>query len=143
MNSKAKRFLGMILALSMAVALSVSAYAATYASDYFALTDVKITRTSGGSFTVEYDINATDNMQELGAKEIVIYEQQDDGSYEEVKTFTRYNTSGLIDTNADFAYGKVTYKGTVGTKYYATVALYAKDASGSETLYCDTKIITA
>lgn len=144
MYSKVKKFLGMILALSIVCALAVPAFAATpRASDYFALTEAWATPTGGGSFIVEFDINATDIMKELGAKEITIWEKQDDGSYEEVKTFTRYNTSGLIDTNVAVAYGKVTYQGTAGTKYYATVALYAKNASGSETLYHETRVITA
>lgn len=144
MYSKVKRFMGIILALSIACALAIPAFAATpRASDYFAETEVWATRTGSGKFIVEFDIAASHTMRELGAKEITIWERQANGSYEEVETFTRYNTSGLMDTNCAVAYGKITYNGTAGTKYYATVALYAKDASGNETLYCDTNVITA
>ena len=87
----------------------------------------------------EIDIGATHKMSELGAKAIYIWEEQSNGDYEIVRTYS----SGLIDTNTDAAYRKITYYGDSGTKYYATVALYAKDSSGSETLYSDTRVITA
>lgn len=78
-------------------------------------------------------------MDKLGATEIIIWERQSDGSYESVKTYT----SGLMDTNTAEAYRRVYYQGTSGVRYYATVALYAKDSSGSETLYSDSRVITA
>lgn len=37
----------------------------------------------------------------------------------------------------------ITYSGTSGVKYYATVVLYAKDSDGSEKLYSSTNVITA
>ena len=70
---------------------------------------------------------------------LIKWEEQSNGDYEIVRTYS----SGLIDTNTDAAYRKITYYGDSGTKYYATVALYAKDSSGSETLYSDTRVITA
>lgn len=115
----------------------------TRASDYFAATGVWATATGGGKFVVEFDINATDIMDEVGATKIVIKERQSDGSYDIVKTFTRYNTSGLIEKNSSCAYGKVSYTGTPGTKYYATAKLYAKDSNGSETMYQGSNTITA
>ena len=93
----------------------------------------------GGRVAVEFDINATDIMQELGAEKIYIWEQQSDGSYENVKTYS----SGLIDKNTADAYRMITYYGTSGVKYYATVVLYAKDSSGSEKLYSNTRVVTA
>ena len=70
---------------------------------------------------------------------IYIWEQQSDGSYDNVKTYT----SGLIDTNTAASYRRITYSGTPGVKYYATVVLYAKDSDGSEKLYSSTNVITA
>ena len=85
------------------------------------------------------DITATHKMDVLGADKIYIWEQQSDGSYDNVRTYT----SGLTDTNTADAYRKITYYGTSGVKYYATVVLYAKDSSGSEKIYSDTRVITA
>ena len=115
------------------------AHASTRASDFFAVTEVWATPQGNGKFIVEFDIGATHKMSELGAKAIYIWEEQSNGDYEIVRTYS----SGLIDTNTDAAYRKITYYGDSGTKYYATVALYAKDSSGSETLYSDTRVITA
>ena len=109
------------------------------ASDYFSYTRVVATPLGDGEFAVEFDINATHIMDRLGATEIVIWERQSNGSYEDVKTYT----SGLIDTNTSAAYRRVDYQGTPGVRYYATVALYAKDSSGIETLYSNTSVITA
>ena len=109
------------------------------ASDYFSYTDVWATSQGNGKFLVEFDINATHKMLQLGADKIYIWEQQSDGSYDNVKTYT----SGLIDTNTAASYRRITYSGTPGVKYYATVVLYAKDSDGSEKLYSSTNVITA
>ena len=144
MCQRVKKFLGLVLSLSVILSLSIPAVAAApRANEYITYTEARIVKTNNGNFSVEFDVDATRVMRELGAKEITIYEQQSNGAYEEVETFTRYNTSGLIDSNVITADGRVTYRGTVGTKYYAMVAIYAKDANGSETLYCDTDVITA
>lgn len=143
MKRRVMRLLGVAMALVMFASMQLSAYATTRASDYFWVTEVWATPLEDGKFIVEFDIGTTQTMQEVGAKKIWIYEQQSDGKYEIVKTFTRDDTDGLIDTNATCAYACVTYQGTPGVKYFAMVALYAKDNNGSETKYRDTNVITA
>ena len=144
MLRKVHSLLSLILTFAIIFTLTATATAATpRASDYFSFTEAFISKGDDGEIIVEFDTSATKTMRELGAKEIIIYERQRDGSYDEVESFTRYNTNGLIDTNTSAAYGRVTYEGTAGTKYYATVVFYAKDANGSETLYSDTRVITA
>lgn len=113
------------------------------ASDYFAATEVWATAIGFGKMTIEFDINATHVMTEVGATEITIYEKQSDGHYESVKTFTQNNTSGMIETNTAGAYGIVHYTGKSRTKYYALIELYAKDANGYEYKYRATNTITA
>lgn len=114
------------------------------ASDYFSCTAVYATALSGGKVLVEFDIDATHIMEEVGAKRVYIYEQQSDGSYSNVFTFRSDNYySSMIDTNSAFGNGEVTYQGIPGRKYFATVAVYAKDSEGSETRYYDTNIVTA
>lgn len=143
MCRKFKRICCFLLTLSLASILALPAFASETASHYFSYTDFVAIANGDGSFVVEFDINATHTMQEVGAKEIKIWEQQSDGTYENVRTYTRHNTSGLIRQNTAFGYGTLTYAGTSGTKYYATAALYAKDANGDETLYAMTRTITA
>lgn len=143
MRQKFRQASCLLLTLILSAALTLPVFAAETSSDYFAYTDFFATAIGNGQVSVEFDINATRTMEEVGAKEIKIWEQQSDGTYKNVRTYTRYNTSGLIRNNTIAGYGEVIYNGTAGTKYYATGALYAKNADGDETLYAMTRTITA
>ena len=123
--------------------LSLLSGAVTRASDYFWRTQVWATRQGGGEFIVEYDIIATDFMDDLGASVIFIMEEQSDGDFEVAYTFESEDMPELIEHDVDVAYGCVTYEGTPGTRYYATFGLYAKNSQGNETRYFDTNTITA
>ena len=139
-----KRIVPIICAVLFMLNLCGVANAATQASDYFGCTAVYATAIGGGKVLVEFDIDATHIMKEVGATEVFIYEQQSSGSYKKVYTFTSDEYySDMIDTNSAFGNGEVTYQGTPGTKYYALVGVYAKDKDGSETRYFTTNIVTA
>lgn len=144
MKNKIYKFISFIFSFLLLISMipSISAIEAR-ASDYFAATGAWATAIGRGKFVVEFDINATKIMDEVGATKILIKERQSDGSYDIVKTFTRYNTTSLIEKNSSCAYAKVSYTGTPGTKYYASVTLYAKDSNGSEKMGVVTNTITA
>lgn len=132
------------LAVLLILPMKVSGYATVKASDYFSVTQAWATALGGGKVLIEFDMGTTHTMTELGAQHIVIYEQRaSDGGYKSVKTYSRYNTNGLMDGNSTSAYGSVTYSGTSGKKYYAKVTFYAKDDDGSETLNQYTNKVTA
>lgn len=144
MKHFSRRLCSLIAALTLSVALLVPvACAAARASDYFAFTDAVAYAEENGKILIEADVCATETMDEVGVKSITIYEKQPDGYYDDVKTYTRYNTSGMIATNIYEHFKSITYQGTIGKKYYATIAFYAKNSDGSETLYCDTNVVTA
>ena len=132
-------FSSVICCLMFVAAVPLANATATRASNYFWVTEVWGTPLSDGEIAIEFDVGSTHTMQQLGATEIVIWEQQNNGSYEDVKTFS----GGMLDRNTTSAYRMVTYQGTSGTKYYATIAFYAKDSEGSEYLYRNTSIFTA
>ena len=139
-----KRLLSLLFAMLLLVSLSTASYAVdARASDYFSYTSVRAYAKSGGKILFEVDIDATHTMQEVGASEIFVFEQQDDGSWDNVYTFTMDEHSYLIETNDIGACVDATYQGTVGKNYYAAVACYAKDSSGSEKLIFDTPVVTA
>lgn len=139
-----KRFLSLVCIALLLVSLSTAIYAVdARASDYFSATDVRAYAKSGGKILFEVDIDATHTMQEVGASEIYVYEQQDDGSWDNVYTFTMDEHDYLIETNAIGACVDATYQGTVGKNYYALVACYAKDSGGYERLYDETPVVTA
>ena len=146
MNKRPMQIISLVMVVVLllgGMSVAEAANMSTRASDYFWYTDAWATPTGNGSVIVEFDVSTTDTMKEVGATQIVIYEQQSTGVYKSVKTFTRYNTTGMIDTNCSCNYCRVSYSGTAGTKYYAVVTFYAKDANGSETLKMTTKTITA
>ena len=131
-------------ALTLALTLLVPmACAAENASDYFAGTDAVAYAEADGKIYIEGDCCGTDIMDEIGIKTITIYEQQSDGYYDDVYTYTRYNTSGMISYNNYEHFKSVTYQGIVGKKYYARIAFYAEDSEGNETLYHNSNIVTA
>ena len=139
-----KRLFAMLFTLLLLFSLSTAAFASNArASDYFSATSVRAYAKSGGRILFEVDINATHTMQEVGASEIYVYEQQDDGSWDNVYTFTMDEHSYLIETNTAGAFVDATYQGTVGKKYFGTVVCYARDSAGAEGLYFDTPVVTA
>lgn len=143
MKFKAQKYVSAFLLLTVFFSLSAQSKAVTYASDYFWRTQVWATKQGGGEFIVEYDIAATDYMDDLGASVIWIMEEQPDGDFENVYTFRSSDMPELIEHDVNVTYGCVTYEGTPGTRYFATLGLYAKNSQGNETLYFSTNTITA
>lgn len=144
MRNKKIRFLGLLTSiLFLFSSITAASAVEARASYYFGCTEVLATATGSGKVLVEVDIDATHTMQELGATNIEIWEKQTSGSYKKVKTYTRYNTSNLIETDTPFSFCSVTYQGKSGTKYYAVATLYAKNSSGSETMYQSSNTVTA
>lgn len=139
-----KRLLSLLFAVLLLASMTMAAYAAdTRASAYFSATSVRAYAQSGGKILFEIDVDATHTMQEVGAAEIYVYEQQDNGRWDNVYTFTMDDHPYLIETNSIGAYVDATYQGTVGKNYYAAVACYAKDQNGTERLYDNTPVVTA
>ena len=144
MKKNTRRLCGLAVALTLALSIMIPmACAAEQASDYFAGTSAVAYAEANGQIYIEGDCSGTDIMDEIGIKTIIIYEQQSDGYYDDVYTYTRYNTSGMIAYNDYEHFKSVTYQGTVGKKYYAEIGFYAKDSDGNETLYHDSNIVTA
>lgn len=139
-----KRLFALFFTLLLLGSLSTAVLASNArASDYFGATSVRAYAKSGGKILFEVDINATHIMQEVGASEIYVYEQQDDGSWDNVYTFNKDDHPYLIETNTGGAFIDATYQGTVGRDYFATVACYARDSEGAEWLYDETPTVTA
>jgi len=141
-----KRMLSLLCVVCVLLSMPGVACAADItprASDYFGCTGVRAYAEGGGEILIEIDVDATHMMQEVGASDVYIYEQQSDGDYEIVYTFTKEDYPSLVETNSFFGYVDVTYQGTSGTKYYALVACYAKDKNGAESLYFTTNVVTA
>lgn len=141
-----KKLLSLLCAVILLFSLSTVACATNVearASAYFSATSVRAYAQSGGKVLFEIDVEATHTMQEVGARDVYVYEQQSDGSWDNVYTFTKEDHPYLIETNTGSAYVDAVYQGTVGKNYFATVTCYAKDSTGYECLYFDTPEVTA
>ena len=122
---------------------SISGFAAARASEYFSCTAVYATALDDGEVLIEYDIDPTHRMLECGARAVWVYEQQSNGDYEEVFEYLMEDYPDMIQYDSIIGDGQVTYPGTPGKKYYALVALYAKDQYGSEIISFYTNVVTA
>lgn len=97
----------------------------------------------GGVICVDYEVFATEIMDELGASSVTIYEQQESGLYQSVKVFDRYAIKGLIKRKTKLADDSVWYQGAAGRKYYATVEFYGRKGEVSANKIENTAITAA
>lgn len=126
-----KRKFAFILVLSILM-LGMAIPASARASDYFYRTYVESTDIGNAVIRIKIDIGATETMQELGATQVIVYEEQSDGSYEPIKTYTRSKYPSLISYNRASHVSYITHYGTPGKSYYALCAFYAKNSTGSQ-----------
>ena len=136
-----KRIVAIIFALILLV--NISGFAFARASEYFGYTAVYAFAKDDGEILIEYDIDQTHRMLECGAKIVYIFEEQSDGDFEVVFSYHTDDYPEMIQHNSIIGDGEVTYQGTPGLQYYALVGVYAKDSSGSETIYFYTNVVTA
>ena len=138
-----RRLIALLCAVVLCFSLAAPALAAARASYYFSCTDVRAYAMGDGEVLFTVDVDATHTMLEVGADVFYVFEQQSDGDYEVVHTFVQEENDYMTWKNLAYASIDVYYQGTPGTKYYAYIGCYARDASGSETLFFDTNIVTA
>lgn len=139
MKKKLTKIVSIILLFSMMLGMLSTANAAVQASHFFSATEVLAVATGSGKVTVEVEIMAAHTMDKVGTLSIQIWERQSDGTYQKVATYS----GGMLATNTMHSYATRTYHGTAGTKYYAVAKLYAKDSTGSETMYQYSNTVTA
>lgn len=139
MSHNKKRFLSLFLCIVLTCCMIVPASAR--ASEYFHRTYVTATNIGSGKLSIFIDLAATGTMQEVGATKIIVYEKKSSGKYESVYTFTREAYPSLITYNRLSHVAYVTYYGDPGKSYYVSAAFYAKNASGSQTLWRDSSVV--
>jgi len=103
----------------------------TRASDYINYYSGYIYNASLGKVQVWFDVEATRDMDELGALEIQLYESTDNVNFTWVKTFTCTDYPDMLGYDNYFYSGHVQYKGYIGRYYKAHVCIWAgKDGGG-------------
>ena len=131
---KIYRIIALILAFSMC--LSISAFAEGEAqkdeqarsSRYILSTHAAVTAMGGGTIRITYSVTAYYTIDELGAYQINLYKS----TGQLMKTYYSSAYANMMGYNCVTHNGYVTYPGTAGTSYYATIVFYAKDGSIGE-----------
>lgn len=88
-----------------------------------------------GKVQVWFDVQGTDDMDEIGALEIQIYESKDNETWYWVDTYMHNDYSDMLEYD-DFSHtGHVEYSGTIGRYYKAYVCVWAGKNGDGDTRY--------
>lgn len=130
-----KRLLLKLVAMVLVVAcvLPVNIMAAdTRASDYINYYSGYIYNASLGKVQVWFDVEATHNMDELGALEVQLYESTDNVNFTWVKTFSCTDYPDMLGYDNCIHSAHVQYKGYIGRYYKAYVTVWAGRNGGGD-----------
>lgn len=134
-----KRFTRIVsFIIVVAIILAFPAYAveeSQRASLFFASYRAYCYKASSTDLRVYFSVVATGAMDELGTSSIKVQRSSDGTNWTTMKTYTKENYSQMIDTDATFHSGYISYTATVGYYYRAYVTFYAKDGSDTGRLY--------
>lgn len=119
-----RKLLFRLLSASMVIICLLSVtHASLYASQQISECSTKLV-ISGNTVTAYYKINGTSIMDEIGASKIVI-QRYTNSSWVPVKTFTKFNTAGMVDYNTISHTSSVSYTTTQSGTYRAVIELFA------------------
>ena len=133
MNTK-KRMLFRVIAIILIVVCTFPVQAKAVeprASDYLFGYSAYVYRAGWGKIQVWFDVTGTNDMDEIGALEIWIYESRDNENWSWVETFDYADHEGMLAYNDYTHTGHIEYSGTLGRYYKAYVCVWAgKDGAG-------------
>ena len=154
MKKRSTRFLSRLLLLCMVSSLFCAFAAAKddtsddssggdrsslYLSDYMAA----VTPKANGKLSISVDVSARRWCTQLGSDDIYLYESTDGVTFRLVRHYQYQDYPNMMGSGWDYCYDPVTYQGTVGRYYYASVYVYAADASGSDSRLYETATVRA
>ena len=87
---------------------------------------------SSGRVVIEFDVDATKTVSQVGAGCIVLQEKNSSGKWTNVAYYYPVDYPDMVAYNRSSHEGSVTYYGTVGNQYRGIVTVYAKDANGED-----------
>ena len=133
MNTK-KHLLSKVIAVILVIAcvFPISAMAVeSRASDYLSGYSAYIYPAGWGKVQVWVEVQGTNDMDEIGALQIQLFESKDNETWTWVKTFDYTDYSDMLGYNDYLHVGHVEYSGTIGRYYKAYVCVWAgKDGAG-------------
>ena len=141
-----KRASALILTVLLTAALAVPAFAGSSRSSlYLSYYRAWLTPESGAIIDVTIDVEAVDDMDDVGALSVEMYVSSDGGS-----TWARDGAYAcalfpeLLDHDTYWYYDTpISHQGVAGYRYYAIVTVYAGDSTGSDSRAYQTTTVTA
>lgn len=134
MNNKKirKTFRTVSLLLAIVLLVPVGAMAAESRSSlYLDSYSAYVYPAGWGKVQVWFEVEGTNDMDEIGALEIQLYESKDNETWTWVKTFEYQDYSGMLGYNDYYHAGHIEYSGTIGRYYKANVCVWAgKNGAG-------------
>lgn len=101
------------------------------ASDYLEAYSAYLYPAGWGKIQVWFNVDGTNDMDEIGVLEIQLYESKDNENWTWVETFLHEDCPGMLGSNNYYHDGHVEYNGTIGRYYKAYVCVWAgKDGNG-------------
>ena len=133
MNTK-KHLLSKVIAVILVIAcvFPISAMAVeSRASDYLSGYSAYVYPAGWGKVQVWFEVDGTNDMDEIGALEIQLFESKDNENWTWVKTFGYTDHSDMLVYDDWTHTGHVEYNGTIGRYYKAYVCVWAgKNGAG-------------
>lgn len=140
MNQFGKKLLCGILTICI-LSSSLCTFAFARSSAYLSSYGATVTAKSGGKMVVTVDVSGRGSMTQIGATTIYIYESKDNKSFTRVATYNYEDYPEMMGSGTFYCEDPVTYPGTVGNYYYASVYCYAaKDGGSDEKNYTTTAV---
>lgn len=145
MNTKRNLAIKIIaITLIVAFVFPINAMALeTRASDYLTAYSAYIYPAGWGKVQVWFSVDGTNDMDEIGALNIKLYESTDNETWTWVKTYQHFDYSGMLGYNDFSHYGHVEYNGTIGRYYKAYVCVWAGKNGDGDTRYFWTPAVKA
>ena len=88
-----------------------------------------------GKVQVWFSVDGVDDMDEIGALEIMLYESKDNETWYWVDTYTYNDYSGMLGYDDYHHTGHIEYSGTIGRYYKAYVCVWAGKNGDGDTRY--------
>lgn len=128
--SRSFRIVALVLAIVLLLPVGVTA-AEPRSSLYLDSYSAYVYRAGWGKVQVWFTVNGVNDMDEIGALEIQMYESKDNENWTWVDTYMYTDYPDMLAYNDYVHSGHVEYSGTLGRYYKAYVCVWAgKDGAG-------------
>lgn len=133
-KTTAIKFISVLLVLVFVLPINVAA-AETRASDYLSAYSAYVYPAGWGKVQVWFSVDGTNDMDEIGALEIQLYESKDNENWYWVDTFMYTDYPDMLGYDDYYHTGHIEYNGTIGRYYKAYVCVWAGKNGDGDTRY--------